>query len=116
MSLLDDLKSYVLAFRLSEDTKFTPAVNALLASVDVQASMVVEAQSGKQFCILPFYLNVIEGMWQSPRDLKEIEDLLVLRLKALFPDIKFYRNKHKQMQIYAQWEEVDQRKPEGPVI
>ena len=116
MSLIDDLKAFVQSFRTTQDTKYTPAVNALLASVDVQAAMTLEAQAGKPFCILPFYLNVITGVYQTPADLKEIEDLLVLRLKALYPDIKFYRNKYTQMQIYAQWEEVDQRRPEGPVI
>lgn len=116
MSLLDDLKSYVLAFRNTQDTKYTPAVNALIASVDVELVMTLEAQAGKQFCLLPFSTSVISGMIQNPRDLKEIEDLLVLRLKVLFPDIKFYRSKHREMNIYAQWEEVDQRKPEGPIL
>lgn len=116
MGLLQDLKDFVTQANTAENIKNQAAVDALFNSIDFQANMINAAKQGHVFTVFPLSIETISGMYKDYNQLRDIEDQLVLRLKTAYPEIKFYKDKYKYISIYGQWEELDLKKPQGPVL
>ena len=118
MSLLTDLKALVTAFVNDQEDVTSDPVDVLLASIDFQQVMTDAATEGKLFVRFPLQMDLIRQYLTTSNPLKELREIelnLLTRLDALYPGIKFYRDKYQQLGIYAQWQEYT-KTTDGPVI
>lgn len=115
MSLLTDLIDYVAQYEISELSKYDAAATALLNSINFQDVMISAAQNGRKYTMFPLTITSINGQFSNIKDIKNIEDALLIKLRSAYPEITFYKDKYKELNIYAQWE-LNGKTQDGPIV